>query len=346
MATTTTFTTTAASNMSASESNNNVVVSSASIFPTVVATIPESVLVTISSSSDSVSSVNVVESNGGPRTRSSTGSSMKVYVSPKPEVPKRPTVVEVNKIVQNNSTNIDLMFEQQKQLTMKLNQIESQCEKRLGVLHGEISLLQSKIFVQDRVSTALREEVDRLQQFTRRPCVSVFGLQKPRDEKPDDLRKKVEEVIGGVGSGTTMDDVDKFHRNGEFKDGEQEVIIRFKSHTVKENFFRARKNQQLVRIYPSLTKQRKSLLYEARDLVKSYPQLKNPPVAVFGDVHGDLTIKFEKKTHRGLYAKFNSLEELSSILEASEACEGEENHGDEPFNVWKYDDVLGFKERE
>ena len=38
-----------------------------------------------------------------------------------------------------------------------------------------------------------------------------------------------------------MEDVDKLHRVGPPKQGKQDIIVRFKSHTAKENFFKRKK---------------------------------------------------------------------------------------------------------
>ena len=80
----------------------------------------------------------------------------------------------------------------------KIQLLESHFNKRLHVLDGVIQSLKSQIFVQTRVSTALRDEVDRLQQFTRRHCASVFGIKVVKDEKPDDLRGKIDDILKDV----------------------------------------------------------------------------------------------------------------------------------------------------
>ena len=60
---------------------------------------------------------------------------------------------------------------------------------------GEVSRLESKIFVQERVSDALRNEVDRLEQYTRRPCVTIRGIEKHNNERYGDLKRKVADII-------------------------------------------------------------------------------------------------------------------------------------------------------
>ncbi len=325
--------------ISIASNSNNIVVSSASIIPSVA--IPESITVIVSSTPNVPPSI--VESNLDAsfitsRTRNS--SVMKVKVSPKSGV-----VVQTSKRAE--AAEIAVITEEQKTLSLRLNLMESIYNKRMNYMEGEIRILNSKIHVQERVTDALRGEVNRLQQFTRRPCVAIHGIEKRRSESSNELRSAVETVIDSVNSTVSMSDVDKFHRNGRIKDGKQQVIVRFKSHSSKEDFYRARKNQNDCRIYPSLTKTQLSLLHEARDMLKDYKYNEsntvNPPESIFADIHGDIQVKFAKKTNKGMFVKIRSLEHLAFVLETSESCAKDIDYDGEPFDVWGYDDLFGFK---
>ena len=52
----------------------------------------------------------------------------------------------------------------------------------------------------------------------------------------------MKKVLDEANSTTTIDDVDKFHRVGPKKDDEQDIIVRFRSHTAKENVYHKRKS--------------------------------------------------------------------------------------------------------
>ena len=71
-----------------------------------------------------------------------------------------------------------------------------------------------------------------------------------------------------------MLDVDKFHRNGRtFNEGkDQELLIRFKTHSAKEAFYRGRKTlppaRRGIKIRPSLSRKQQKLLKEAESLVQ------------------------------------------------------------------------------
>ena len=103
--------------------------------------------------------------------------------------------------------------------------------------------MDAKFAVRDHVVEALRNEVHRLQQYTRRYSVAVVGIDKKRNETDESLREEVLKLVADVNSTSKEEDIDKFHRNGRLFNGkDQEIIIRFKSHAAKEAFYRARKN--------------------------------------------------------------------------------------------------------
>ena len=193
------------------------------------------------------------------------------------------------------------------------------------LMQGEIDSLRSLVFVQSKVSDALRNEVNRLQQFTRRPCISISGIDKTRGESKDDLQKSIQGILDEVDCDVTLHDVDKFHRDGPTYDGfKQDIIVRFKSHAAKESVYRARKSTTgRVRIRPSLTKSNKILLDEARNVLKNYnvdnSNMKNPPVAVFPNIHGEIQVKFTEDTKKGMFIGFNSIEQLAHILSCAES---------------------------
>ena len=190
----------------------------------------------------------------------------------------------------------------------------------IAKLKNDLQRNVSLIAVKDCVFAALEKEVHRLQQYTRRYSVVVTGIEKKRGEKIDGLKKDIEDLIEKVESSTTMADVDKFHRNGPVKDGEQDVIIRFKSHSAKEDFYKKRKttNDANIKIRPSLSTHSKYLLHAAQDHMKQYEDnhsiMSNRPEFVFANLHGVLQVKFQKATKRGLFVGFESLEELACII--------------------------------
>ena len=197
-----------------------------------------------------------------------------------------------------------------------INQLISKVNKQGIELQRHVSL----IAVKDCVFAGLQKEVHRLQQYTRRYSVVVSGIDKKKGEKHEDLFKEIEDLVGKVKSSSTMEDVDKFHRNGPYFEGEQDVIIRFKSHSAKEDFYRNRKTSGgKTRIRPSLSPHNKALLADARELLKEYEDktdfMSNPPDFVLANIHGDIQVKFQKDVQKkGMFFSFDSTEELSRII--------------------------------
>ena len=114
--------------------------------------------------------------------------------------------------------------------------------------------------------------------------------------------------------------MDKFHRIGPtHEDNEQDMIVKFKSHSAKEEFFNCRKNiRRGIKVKPSLTPDRRKLLKEADDFIKSYSSgdsLKIEPEYVFADIHGNLKVKMKKEGRGKRYFKFSSLSELREIID-------------------------------
>ena len=199
-------------------------------------------------------------------------------------------------------------------------------DKRINRLQGELTLLRSQVAIKDSVTKGLQNEIARLQQYTRRYSLTIAGIPKPPNEKPENLRKIVEEIIDETDSTVTAVDIDKLHRNGPYKDGNQDVIVRLKSHSAKEAVYKARKSlpaaKKEIKIRPSLGPFQKRLLQEAKETVDEISQhsnLINPPHFVLADVHGNLQVKFKEKTTKqrkrnGMFVPFNSIDQLTRII--------------------------------
>merc|ERR1712240_56260 len=144
--------------------------------------------------------------------------------------------------------------------------------------------------------------------------VSIAGIEKTTGETPEQLSEKVLEVVKKVKSTTNETDIDKFHRNGPvFEGSKQEVILRFKSHSAKEAFYRGRKTlppeHRSVKIKPSLSPHQKKLLCEAEALIEEFKfreEAVNPPDFVFANIHGEIQVKLKHKYRHGDFVTFHT----------------------------------------
>ena len=220
-----------------------------------------------------------------------------------------------------------------------------QLEKRVNELQGELMQMDAKFAVRDHVVEALRNEVHRLQQYTRRYSVAVVGIDKKRNETDESLREEVLKLVADINSTSKEDDIDKFHRNGRLFNGkDQEIIIRFKSHAAKEAFYRARKNlppsRKSVKIRPSLSTNQKNLLRDSQSWVEEYclnSEMVNPVQFVFANIHGEIQAKMQKKYRGSPFITFNSVQDLASKLKDAQVVKETDRVFDEFFTRFDND---------
>ena len=199
----------------------------------------------------------------------------------------------------------------------------SQSKGKILKLERDVEVVHSLLKVKDCVIEGVKGELNRLQQYTRRYSVVISGIEKTdQRENVESLRPKVEEIIGKVESTTTLADVDKFHRNGPSKGTKQDIILRFKSHSAKEQFYKARKTLpdelKHVKIRPSLSPDQQNLLDESRDLLDEYLHGgyvgENSPEYVFANVHGVVQVKMKNPSRGGMFITIQNISHLSQIL--------------------------------
>ena len=206
-------------------------------------------------------------------------------------------------------------------------------ERKVQSLEGQLMVVNARFSVRDHIIEALKSEVQRLQQYTRRYTVSVVGIEKKNNESPEDLREEVQKLVGEVDSSTTEMDIDKFHRNGRtYNNGkDQEILIRFKSHSAKEAFYRGRKTlppaRRGVKIRPSLSNNQRILLKEAEALVEDFKlndETRNPVAFVFANIHGETQVKLKNKFRGNDLITFRSTKELVQIVAQAQAVKNTE----------------------
>lgn len=77
--------------------------------------------------------------------------------------------------------------------------------------------------------TRLTYENDRLQQYTRRESVRVFGIKQEESETADQVEEKVLEVFTKVGADIKLEDMAVVHRVGKLQHGSRPVLVKFVS---------------------------------------------------------------------------------------------------------------------
>ena len=87
--------------------------------------------------------------------------------------------------------------------------------------------------------------------------------------------------------------------------------MRFKSHGIARSVYRRRKNQNLVRIRPSLTRFRSDQLSKARDIVNSHSHFID---FVYANSDGDLKVRFKKKVKNYFVHAFTEAEDITQLV--------------------------------
>ena len=218
-------------------------------------------------------------------------------------------------------------------------------EDRVRKLERDQTMNEALLVMKDRVQTLLSKRITQLEQYTRRYSVVIKGIDREFNEKPDDLRKKIQAIIDKCESSTTFEEIDKYHRNGKREGKTQEVIVRFKSHSAKEAFYKKRKTiKNDIKVQPSLSPSTKQQLEEAKELIKTYQvdAIDNPPDFVMADMHGNLQVKMKKETKHGLFFRFESPDQLCSLISKCNASEEADVRFDENRAVEVADDAGAF----
>ena len=236
---------------------------------------------------------------------------------PSPAPKTKMSLAQLQEIIEKQSVAI----KQLKEDADRKDNVIKTLQNKLLYLESEMCKNNSLLLVRERVTEELRDQLVNLQQYTRRPSAIIAGINKKEKETHNDLLKEVTEIINEVDSSTTLADVDKFHRVGPLKERKQDIVIRFKTHDAKEQFFLRRKNIKRagVKIRPSLAPARRELIKEAIELLDNCEnrdyQLTNPPHFVYADMHGNLKVKMSKEINGKLFFNFSSIVDLNGIID-------------------------------
>ena len=72
----------------------------------------------------------------------------------------------------------------------------------------------------------LKNELDDLKQYVRRPALRIFGVKKERNETSDMVEEKVKNISGGMFPNDSPNVIDRAHRVGKIKNNRDGNIFR------------------------------------------------------------------------------------------------------------------------
>ena len=137
----------------------------------------------------------------------------------------------------------------------------------------------------------------------------------PETETIEDVTKVVNKIIAkDLQLPNVINSIDKLHRIGKPKEKNgkknQDVIVRFKSHSARYTVFNARKKTNNHNIRPNLTPFRSKLLHEATEITSNVNEVN----FAFADIHGDLKIRLVNAIEGRFVFSFSTIEELKNLL--------------------------------
>ena len=94
------------------------------------------------------------------------------------------------------------------------------------------------------MNDVLSEKLDNLSQYTRRSCVIVEGIPVSNGESIEDIEKLAVNAVVKLGftKENVENEMDKAHRVGPIYEGNQKVIIKFRSHKFNAKVYKERKS--------------------------------------------------------------------------------------------------------
>ena len=181
--------------------------------------------------------------------------------------------------------------------------------------------MKSQIALKDQTIAGLMMKCDDNQQYSRRSCLRIHGIETKTKESNEDIIEKVKERYEVLEIPFNEANIDRAHRIGkEYSDKTtgkkvKSIIVKFKSWKSRQQFYNSRprfdknrnkKADQNFTISVDLTKRRYKLLMKARGLIKDNDAID----FVFSDINCSLGVKFNDDS----FKYFNSEKELYNII--------------------------------
>ena len=196
------------------------------------------------------------------------------------------------------------MIKKQAEEISKLKEEAASHSNRIDILESQVSVFQNTINV-------LKRNNDDSEQYSRRLCLRINGIEPAVNEKASDCLNKVKRVIKELGVVVPDQCIDRAHRIGNDytdKSGKSQrgMIVRFTTWRHRTAIFRARKSKKEYSIRLDLTKKRLKLLNDARAMLGEDSEKVE---FVFADVN----CRIMAKMANGGFKEFHDMDEFSDL---------------------------------
>ena len=132
----------------------------------------------------------------------------------------------------------------------KQQKIIEELMERVRRLEGTVSAMEGELAVVRNVNTLLSRQLDETDSNSQRSCMIVTGLRNPKNDKrnKDDALNVISAVAkeAGIDENDFRKHVDKIHPIGGAKNGNQARIIKFTTHSFKEEVFLQHKRNKKI----------------------------------------------------------------------------------------------------
>ena len=194
-----------------------------------------------------------------------------------------------------------------KDVTEALTKRITEQEAKIFQLEDRIEKRESKLAVLDRLETC----IDDGEQYSRRHCLRIHGMELPPVGTKENCLEKTKNVIEKLNCGVGGDTIDRVHRIGPVIENDsgkkfQQIIVRLKSFKDRTSVYKNRKKATNgARIRVDLTKKRLKTLLAVKDLNRAEIDY------AFADINCNLVAKLKD----GKFIFFTSVETLLAELD-------------------------------
>jgi len=208
----------------------------------------------------------------------------------------------------------------EKQLKDLKDEVIGEFSKIIDIQNKKIGELEKKVADQSKLISTLETAVDDCQQYSRRYCVRIHGVEfKGNDDKS--VTEKLKKCYSDMNLTYDSNNIDRAHYIGKEYINKQNkkvksIIVRFRSWNSRVAFYKARP-KYLKKVEPGskspkfsvstdLTKRRYNLLKVAKEKVKDNPHVDY----VYSDINCSLAIKFKNES----FDFFNDIDDLDNLI--------------------------------
>ena len=194
-------------------------------------------------------------------------------------------------------------------------EIKSEVLKQNEKLESQNKMLQQQISELRQVNIENQMKNEELEQYGRRLCIRIEGVEVKSKETSDDVLQLVKKLFETAEVNVPDAVIDRAHRIGPvYKNRDtnklsKSIIVRFTTFRHRTMFYRARSKLKGIKVRLDLTKSRYDLLNKANEHVRDIPTIK----FCYVDVNCRLKVRFASENQQDEF--FSSMEELRDIAD-------------------------------